>query len=343
MECTAKRYKTGTILFLLLGVYSSIYAQKEDFQEINFKKADSVAALYPKYPLDKLYELSLKLTEPFSTDVEKFRAIYYWVSTNFENDYSYYKINKLKREKLHDDPVRLKAWEDEFRVKAFKKLEKQYKTVCTGYAYLVKEMSGYAGIECEVIDGYGRSAQANIGGEGIANHSWNAVKLNDTWYLCDPTWSSGVINAQEGRFIQQFEEAYFLADPEMFVQSHYPLDTAWLLLKDTPTMQEFLNRPLVYKAAYRQEAIPENPFLFNVDIRKGEEATIAWKQLGDHRKPSVMVEVVRANRASTFFPEVQKDGQKYSITFPCNQQGNNVVHVLFNGAYALTYTFDVEK
>ena len=33
--------------------------------------------------------------------------------------------------------------------------------------------------------------QANVGGTGVANHSWNAVQLNSNWYLCDATWSSG--------------------------------------------------------------------------------------------------------------------------------------------------------
>ena len=63
--------------------------------------------------------------------------------------------------------------------------------MCTGYAYLIKELCFLANIESEIIDGYARTVRSNIDALDMANHSWNAVKLNNKWYLCDATWSSG--------------------------------------------------------------------------------------------------------------------------------------------------------
>ena len=63
--------------------------------------------------------------------------------------------------------------------------------MCTGYAYLIKEMCFIADLDCEIIDGYARAFDANVNGLESLNHSWNAVKLNNKWYLCDATWSSG--------------------------------------------------------------------------------------------------------------------------------------------------------
>jgi transglutaminase/protease-like cytokinesis protein 3 len=91
------------------------------------------------------------------------------------------------------------------------------------------------------FDGYGRTAQSNIRGEGIANHSWSAVQLNRIWYLCDATRSSGAVDVAQSRFMRNFNDCYFLADPDLFVRNHYPLDSSWMLLAKKPTLHDFLN------------------------------------------------------------------------------------------------------
>ena len=71
----------------------------------DFAKADSVAALYPDHSLRDLRTLSHKLTTSLSTEEEKFRALYKWVCDNIANDYSFYAINKSKREKLNQEEL----------------------------------------------------------------------------------------------------------------------------------------------------------------------------------------------------------------------------------------------
>ena len=58
-------------------------------------------------------------------------------------------------------------------------------------------MAGFANIECVIIDGYGKTAQNPIDTHSTPNHSWNAVKLNGDWFLCDATWSAGQIQVTE--------------------------------------------------------------------------------------------------------------------------------------------------
>ncbi|HWA33665.1 MAG TPA: transglutaminase domain-containing protein, partial [Cyclobacteriaceae bacterium] len=210
----------------------------------DFAKADSIALQYPNHSLADLDLLASRLTASLHSDEEKFRAIYKWVCDNISYDRGTYLENKRMRSKLAN--AALDQWNARTTLKMFRELIRHHRTVCTGYAWLVKELAARAGLTCMVVDGYGRNASSNIGGKGIPNHSWNAVRLNDKWYLCDATWSAGAFDASTGAFLPRFDDAYFLADPLLFIQNHYPLDPRWTLLKESPSLQWFLEAPLVY-------------------------------------------------------------------------------------------------
>ncbi len=209
---------------------AGVLAQPADFS-VSFERADSVAAVFAGHSLHNIPLLAFHLTHSLPTEVEKFRAIYKWVCTNIENDYRLFVIQQARQRKLAGDPVKLAEWNRSFGKRVFKKLLNQKKTICTGYAYLVRELGRQANIECVIVDGY-TSSPASKDGKRAASHSWNAVKLNGKWYLCDPTWSSGVVDATLGTFRASFNNNYFLPDPALFVQNHLPLDSIWLLTRD---------------------------------------------------------------------------------------------------------------
>lgn len=336
------RYLIAFIAIVCIG--HNLQAQFSDFYEIKLTKADSIAALYARHTITDLKGLSHKLTASLPADVEKFRAIYRWVCNNIDNDYSFYTKNKRMREKLKDSPEELKDWNRKFHPKVFEKLVKEHKTVCTGYAYLVKELAYYANIECHIVDGYGRTAQANIGGEGIPNHSWNAVKLRDKWYLCDPTWSSGSINVQQSSYVKQFSEAYFLASPSLFVLNHYPLDTKWILLDETPDLIDFLNNPLVYKGALHHKVIPEIPSTFNVIAKKGEMHTFRFTTVEATLQAKVELQINRSSSSVSEYPQVYQGANGlYCIDHMFNSKGVFDVHLLLDNQYVSTYSVKVIK
>ena len=74
------------LLLFLVALQS--HAQKSDFKQISFKKADSIAFAFKNEGLDNMPQLAYKLTSGLSTDVERFRAIYKWVCANIANDLS---------------------------------------------------------------------------------------------------------------------------------------------------------------------------------------------------------------------------------------------------------------
>jgi len=327
-----------SILFVALGSIP-LLAQPSDFQTADFNKADSIAEVYSGHTLNDVKGLAGKLTTPLLKDEEKFRAIYVWVCHNIENDYEFSQENKFKRERFINNPNALKAWEKEFSVRVFKKLVAEQKTVCTGYAYLVKELATQAGLSCVVIDGYGRTAQANIGGLGVPNHSWNAVQLNSKWYLCDATWSSGAINTESGTFIKKYNNAYFLAAPDLFVRNHYPLDSAWMLLPDKPTLNEFLNRPLVYSSIYRNKINPVFPKTFEVSATKGETVSFRFKKNSDTAIKKVELQI---NGTTTPVSVYQNASGLYCLDHIFTSRGTHLVHVIFDSDYAFTYTVKVK-
>ncbi|MBN8651976.1 MAG: hypothetical protein J0L67_11145 [Cytophagales bacterium] len=216
----------------------SARAQVSDFKEVNFGRADSVARLYPNYPLTNLPDLAGKLTRPFTNEAEKFRAVFTWVCLNIRNDYELYLKNKQHREQCKTE-AELKAWYKEFSKTLYYELLNNHKTICTGYAYLIRELALASGLECVIVDGYGRTPGAKLN-KNLPNHNWNAVKLNGKWYLCDATWASGKIDSESKQFVSRFNDQYFLTDPQIFEKNHFPLDKKWHLTLTNLTVDKVL-------------------------------------------------------------------------------------------------------
>lgn len=64
---------------------------------------------------------------------------------------------------------------------------------CGGFANLFKLMCDLAEIECKTIAGYSKTYISGVSkGEnaGLSNHVWNAVKIQNQWYIVDPTTAS---------------------------------------------------------------------------------------------------------------------------------------------------------
>ncbi|RAW00639.1 transglutaminase domain-containing protein [Pseudochryseolinea flava] len=326
------------VIVLALTLTTTFYslAQRSDFQQIDFSRADNMALRFPNHSLKNIKVLADKLTQGLTTDVEKFRALYRWVCDNIAYDYALFEKNRrlrAKQENTADDIARNKK----FNAEVFRTLLEKHRTVCTGYAYLLRELCSHVGISCVIVDGYGRTANANIGGNGIPNHSWNAVQLHGKWYLSDPTWASGAVESQFHLFIKNYDDAYFLSDPNVFIQNHYPLDPQWTLLKtNTVTLNEFLNRPIIYSNAYHYQVDNPSPTRFNVAVRKGEEISFQFDSRHDFSQAALMVD------GKSIQHSFDKKGLRYSTVQAFNNKGVHVVHLMIDNKSVLTYRVSVK-
>ena len=173
-------------------------------------------------------ELTTALTAGFATPTEKARAIYYWISHNIVYNFKYYESNQSLTST------------DELVTETLK----SHQGVCANYSELFNACCKEAGIESVVINGYTKTdgKLADIG------HAWNAIRLNEEYYLVDATWAAG--HEEKGKYIQSFDDQYFMISPREFIKTHMPFDPIWQFLSNPLSNKEFeasdfskLNKP----------------------------------------------------------------------------------------------------
>lgn len=328
-----------SLFIITFSIVSFSVAQVSDFNTVDFTRADNIAKLNEGEDLDNLPVLAHKLTANLKTDIEKFRAIYLWVCQNIKGDTTQdSKVFKYKRKLAHDTVAYLK-WNNEFKVKAFKKLLKRKKTMCTGYAYLIKELCFLADIECVIVDGYGRSVSANVEALDFANHSWNAVKLNNKWYLCDATWSSGFsINTN---FIKDYNDGYFLTDPILFAKNHFPLNKKWFL-NDSLANTKFTPQAIVYGETFKHKIIPTHPKTLNVTTKKDEALHFSFKTLASTSQDDIeLIHFIGLKEHAFKIENFQINDNNISFSNSFKHKGNYDVHLKIDNSIVATYTVSV--
>jgi len=166
------------------------------------------------------------LTSSFKTDSEKVRAIYYWIGHNIGYDCHAFHLAKsnYNYNELYDE-------------RDARTLSKR-KGVCEDYAALFYSMCKEAGVKCVVLTGYGAydlKAAISMNSDGVLNltHAWDAVKINGTWRLVDPTWASGYCDENVTKFTRAFTYSWFMVPAKEFLLSHFPDDSQWELI-NTP-------------------------------------------------------------------------------------------------------------
>ena len=328
--------------FIFVG---QCYAQKSDFKTISFKKADSIALSFKGEKLNNIPQLSYKLTSNLETDVEKFRTIFKWIAENIANDYPQYAKNKRKRYKLREDEQQLTEWSMLFRKEAFKKLLEDNKATCTGYAYLLKELSKYADLNCKIVNGYARTSSIDVDKIHAPNHSWNAIELEGKWYLCDPTWASGIQNPKTLKFEFKYNDGFFLANPEIFAINHHPVDEAWLLFKENkPTYETFLETPVLYGKAYTSFSKHILPKKMHSDVKKKESIVFHYELLESIKAENIELLVDNGVKYIPVKPKIiliEENQLVFEHTF--KRRGFYDVHLFIDSEVVATYTFRVKK
>ncbi|MGH0143527.1 UNVERIFIED_CONTAM: hypothetical protein FKN15_034190 [Acipenser sinensis] len=182
---------------------------KESFIDwgLFFLKRDDVSA---KVKDMSIKDVVTKLCPPGTLEHQKVKAIFNWVCHNIEYDLEALKNTEL----ISTDPA---------------EIFKRRKGVCCGYSCLFEEMCRVAGLECVQITGGCGENQI----KGKSRHSWNAVRINKEWKLLDPTWAAGYVNSDRTKFFFKYDEKYFLTDPNVFIEDHFPDDSKWTLLPET--------------------------------------------------------------------------------------------------------------
>lgn len=177
-------------------------------------------------------QLTDTLTAPFSTELEKARAIFVWIGQNIAYDCG--SENRLEQEPreaiepLYYTQIQLEN------------ILKTRRTRCDGYAFMFKLMCRLSGIYCTVQEGFARFAGEKVDPATVKpNHAWNAACLDGEWYEFDVGAGSGGCDGR--RFRARRDEAYFRMSPALLERQYIPVDDhrhsnnqGWIILKLKP-------------------------------------------------------------------------------------------------------------
>jgi hypothetical protein len=204
--------KTILILILLLGSVGVSFSQAQQ------KKATPVPTfVVPDSATISTTSLSNYFKQTYASDSDRVKAIFTWVSSNIDYDV---------------DNMFLLTYGDGKDEKITKAL-KTRAAICEGYAELFNELCYKAGIQSKVIEGYTKYK----GMVDYIPHAWVAAKVDKTWYMYDPTWSSGYVS--NNKFTKGFTYKYYKVKPEELIKTHMPFDPMDQLLKHPLTSKDF--------------------------------------------------------------------------------------------------------
>ncbi|WP_456441152.1 transglutaminase domain-containing protein [Psychroserpens sp.] len=227
-----------TIIFFLFCHYIAI-AQ-------DYSKVDVIVSKYPN-KFKSITDFSDRVENDFNTDIDKVRAVYYWISNHIVYDFkslrngsnAYDAIEMKSEEQYQNDLLKME------KKYAERSLKKQ-RAVCEGYAQLLKFTLLELDIETEVVSGFAKTFVYEIGKiRNNSNHAWNAVKIDNEWKLIDATWSTGIEEYKPKVF--EFTDTYFLISPSDLILSHLPTENKWQLLDNSITKADFFYGPIVFE------------------------------------------------------------------------------------------------
>ena len=125
-----------------------------------------------------------------------------------------------------------------------------------GYSLLFSKILDYAKIKNSQITGYYKGVFYEKNDEFLrANHMWNAVFIQDRWYLFDITLASGYLqnasstNAylQKLKWVKSYNKDMLFVDINYFRKTHLPLQKYWQLTNTPITITEFEQNIFVKK------------------------------------------------------------------------------------------------
>ena len=287
-----------------------------------------------------LDSLAVKLTTPYTTDLEKARAIYSWICQNIRYNVDIYRPVYFRARYIPEPIDTTSEWKSADEMYAQKVLRRRV-AVCEGYSRLFKVLCQYAGVEAVVLNGYVRTTTDRSAERFKTNHTWNAVRLDSTWHLVDATWGAGYVTYAD-EFVQHQNDYYFLTPPDQLIQDHYPEDLRWTLLPEPPTLAEFRKMPFKSKSYLKYGIQAYTPSKGIVEAEIGDTLSFSISLRDVKRSKSTSSDPFRDTASvllspfSAFLKPLTETGENVYYSFVVDAE-TRWVHLLFNDDVILRY------
>ena len=281
-----------SLLLLVLLVFNGYcFAQ-------NYQSVDSIVDLYPE-KFNSIDAFAAKVESDFKTDLEKVRAVYYWVSNNIRYNYKDYdnRFNRRGTSISYQDEEDYQRRLYNLERKYAERVLKSKKAICEGYSQLLRFTYEVLNIECEVISGFAKNSPTEIGiMQESTNHAWNAVKIDGNWKFIDATWSTGNDRGNPNEF--NFNDTYFFIKPDHLIWSHFPEDEKWQLLEKPVTQASFFYKPIVYKSYFNSGLVINNDTSGIIVSRKNRSIKLELKSVDTNK--NLLLHIFKRRILKTF-------------------------------------------
>lgn len=147
---------------------------------------------------------------------------------------------------------------------------KKSKGVCRDFARVFEYLCIKSNIPCFAISGKTNMSVFEYIGRKFqrvstkTNHQWNMVRVNGTWMLMDPTWTSiasknsvsifdPIAKTSKKLTISSVDRTYYNPSPEFMAETHAPIHPAFSLYSTVPTYKSIRKSPkrqLTYRENY---------------------------------------------------------------------------------------------
>ncbi|MFL5741146.1 MAG: transglutaminase domain-containing protein [Flavisolibacter sp.] len=325
------------LLICLFFLKTACFAQKHQasFSAIDWR----VQSIEPTTP----ESLAQKLTSPYSSDLEKTRAIFSWISQHISYNTGIYSSRRYSSIKyIPSSADTASIWKSGMEMTAITVLQRRV-AVCEGYAKLFKVLCDYAGLRSEVIYGYAKCYLEKTD-KFRTNHSWNAVMIDSTWRLLDVTWASGYINGAN-EFVQRTDESYFLTPPAQFILDHYPEDLRWTLLDHVPALREFLFSPFKYKSFIKYSIFSLSPPNGTIESSIGDTVRISFYVKDAEKNKKIcsdpFFDSTQLFSAASAFLSPDSSATKVEYSYVVKDDSVEWLHLLYNDDLVLRYRLKV--
>ncbi len=263
------------------------FGSARDLAQEDFSSIDDLARQL-EYSGSSVAELAELLEQNATTESAKARLIYAWITQHITYDVPAF-FDALNNNKYPDvSPVKVLG---------------DRTTICSGFSNLYYALATAMNLDSVIIIGYakGITPEDDTRYQKI-NHAWNAVKIDQAWYLLDATWGAG--STRNDQFVPEYQPYYFATEPQEFINNHYPQDQGWQLLSPIYSRTEFDNLPSISANFYNLglELVSHSNYQINtanrVDIKfKAPQDVVALAKL-EQNTEELTENAVLVNRQS---------------------------------------------
>lgn len=155
----------------------------------------------------------------FKSENDKVRAAFYWTASNIRYDIE--NIESIDYKEISQDKI--------------KNAVLSKKGVCIHYAEVFNDIAKKVGVKSYLVFGYTKQN----GKVDVLAHAWCAARIDNAWWLFDPTWGAGYVDKK--KFFKRINNLNYKVAPSQFIASHMPFDYLWQFLNQPITNQEFID------------------------------------------------------------------------------------------------------